>query len=197
MSTRFKLSTDIVDYCFQYIFEHDDLTQMNKSEDHLDIVLQLKFKFLFSLMDEIDEKFYENYIALMGPSLKAKMLKDIVDWGQKRFEMISRKFSTKFRFIIDHLLVDSVGILVDMKTIWPIDSQESAPKFDYFFVATQIINQADEESYKHLQKQVYNIIASLIWNENLISKYLTAHKYLWVRQFEFRVCVVLLLTLLL
>ena len=84
--------------------------------------------------------------------------------------MISRKFSTKFRFIIDHLLVDSVGILVDMKTIWPIDSQESAPKFDYFFVATQIINQADEESYKHLQKQVYNIIASLIWNEKLISK---------------------------
>ena len=84
--------------------------------------------------------------------------------------MISRKFSTKFRFIIDHLLVDSVGILVDMKTIWPIDSQESAPKFDYFFVATQIINQADEESYKHLQKQVYNIIASLIWNEKLISR---------------------------
>ena len=79
MSTRFKLSTDIVDYCFQYIFEHDDLTQMNKSEDHLDIVLQLKFKFLFSLMDEIDEKFYENYTVLMSPSLKAKMLKDIVD----------------------------------------------------------------------------------------------------------------------
>ena len=98
--------------------------------------------------------------------------------------MISRKFSTKFRFIIDHLLVDSVGILVDMKTIWPIDSQESAPKFDYFFVATQIINQADEESYKHLQKQVYNIIASLIWNEKLISKYLTAHKHLEKQAFS-------------
>ena len=52
---------------------------MNKSEDHLDIVLQLKFKLLFSLMDELDEKFYENYTVLMSPSLKAKMLKDIVD----------------------------------------------------------------------------------------------------------------------
>ena len=165
MQTRFKFSTDIVDHWIQYIFEHDDLTHINKSEHYMNNILQLKFKLFWGFMDEFDIVNFEQYIALMSPELKAKVIKDMIDWGQEQFIMISQNFPTRFKFIIDHLILDSVGILINMETVWCISSQ-SSHKYDYFTVAVKFIKNVDEQSYKHFQNQVYNWIASIIWTTN-------------------------------